>query len=279
MPVAQACNSYAGGTPGAYSGLLAYYRPGGYPLLISQGGDEQSTATLFETWEWKCGWQRATGPDPRVWGYAMADDPPLHMTILIGRKTWGWDGSGWLDLQIKPPVNVGSTSMVFDAAHQVLVLVDTYPTGVNTWTFDGRAWNKVSTSGPANEEGAALAYDPRSRTVVLFGGVSSTFGGGGYQTTWSWDGLRWRELNPDTSPPEGPAVMAYDDGTRQMILVTWDTATWEWTGTTWRQLTIDTPIYTTTAKLIYDSVRQQLFYWASGSVWTYAGTWVQVPLV
>lgn len=280
VPVAPACGTYSGGTPGTRTYLLAYYPPGGYPILFSQRADEPSTGTPFETWMWKCGWKHAAGPDPQVWGYAMAYYPALHQTILVGAKTMGWDGSSWIDLQVKPPLNLGTTSMVFDAARNVLLLVDSYPSGVNTWTFDGRSWKNLSTTGPANEAAAAVAYDPRSRAVLLFGGFASGYGGA-QQVTWRWDGSSWTLLDPDTSPPGGPAVMAYDEATRQMILVTWDPttaapATWEWTGVTWRQLEIAGPQFNLAAEIVYDAARQDLFYFVDGEVWAYTGTWAQL---
>lgn len=283
VPAAQACGTFSGGTPGARTYLLAYYRPGGYPILFSQGGDSPSTVTPFETWAWKCGWRHAAGPDPQVWGYAMAYDPALRQTILVGARTMGWDGSRWIDLQVKPPLNLGSTTMVFDAARNVLLLVDSYPSGVNTWTFDGRSWKNAWAGGPANEAGAAVAYDPRSRTVMLFGGFASG-SRGDQQVTWRWDGSSWTVLSPETSPPGGAAVMAFDEATRQMILVTWDgttagSVTWEWTGITWRQLGIAGPEYRLDAAMVFDPIRQDLFYWAGGAVWTYGGTWAQLPVV
>lgn len=280
-PPAQSCTSYISGIPGQWSALLAYYKPGGYPILLSQRGDEMATRTPFETWAWKCGWKREAGSNAQVWGYAMADDPAVHVTVLAGAKTWGWDGSAWQDMQIKPPANVGETSMVFDAARDVLLLVDTFPYGVHTWTFDGRSWKEVATDGPADEEGAALAYDPRSRTVLLFGGSASNYVG--KQVTWSWDGSSWRLLTPDSSPPGGPAAMAYDEATRQMILVSFDLSssgnrTWDWTGATWRRLGIDTPQFSPSVRMVYDSARQNVFFWDGASAWTYSGTWISVPV-
>jgi len=267
----QTCSSYSGGIPGSRAGMLAYYRPGGYPVLFSQGGDEPSTATAFATWIWRCGWTQAAGPDPNVWGYAMAYDPDLHETILVGVKTLGWNGLLWQDLHVAPPLNLGVMSMVFDEAHHVLVLTDAYRAGLNTWTFDGGAWRKASTSGPANAAGAALAYDPRSRAVLLFGAPPGAID----DETWSWDGSAWHQLQPATSPPSGEAVMAFDEATRQMILVNWDQTTWEWTGATWRRLDVAAPNYNSTARMVYDSAHGRLFYWVSGAVWTYAGSWRQ----
>lgn len=66
VPVAQACTTYGGGTPGDRTSMLAYYRPGGYPILFSQGGDSPGTVTGFETWTWKCGWSRVAGPDAQL---------------------------------------------------------------------------------------------------------------------------------------------------------------------------------------------------------------------
>jgi len=279
-PVVQSCTAHYNALPDAKYGLLAYYAAGAYPLLINDQLDS-SEISGSNTWMWKCGWQHVFGPDSQPSGYAMAYDPALRQTVLVGQRTMAWNGSGWVDLGAKPPLNLGSTSMVFDAARGVMVLVDSYASGVNTWTYDGRAWTKVSTSGPQDEAGAGVAYDPRTKAVILFGGLASA-GHGAQQVTWSWNGSSWTLLQPDTSPPGAQAVMGYDEATRQMILLTQDQATWEWDGTNWKELQIASPPFGAYIGLIYDSAHQYLFLWAGGpdyqkgsQTWTYTGTWAQ----
>ena len=263
VPMVADCSAQSALSPDGKQGVLAYYRPGGYPLLVNEQIDS-SDYTGQNTWKWGCGWSHASSPDPAQSGYAMAYDPALHMTVLAGHKTLGWDGTRWSDLHAAPPLNLGGTSMVFDEARGIIVLVDSFPSGVNTWTLDGHSWKRVSTAGPQNEAGAGVAHNPLSRTIMLSGGGAAE-GQGGQQATWSWDGSSWTLLQPADSPAGATSVMAYDAATRQMILLTQDSQTWNWSSSTWNQLNIASPPLVPGGRIVYDPARRQVLLWQAGT--------------
>src|SRR5439155_8527211 len=91
----------------------------------------------------------------------------------------------------------------------------------DTWEWDGARWvDRTATIAPAPRAFAAMAFDPVRRKVVLFGGCGSSMCmGGGLADTWEWDGARWTQLAPATSPPARMAhAMAYDGARHQLVM-------------------------------------------------------------
>jgi hypothetical protein len=136
-----------------------------------------------------------------------------------------------------PVLGFGFSAVDDPAAHQVLVFggVDSYD---STWLWNGTRWSLARPAvSPAGRFGAAAAYDPATQAVMLFGGRLAP--GQIENDTWSWNGSTWRELNNGTGgPPAGEgALMAWDDATRQMVLVTSFASdaskTWVWAGNHW----------------------------------------------
>lgn len=136
-----------------------------------------------------------------------------------------------------PVLGFGFSAVDDPAAHQVLVFgeVDSYDT---TWLWDGTRWSLARPLlSPPGRFGAAAAYDPATRQVLLFGGRLAP--GQIENDTWAWNGTSWSELNTGAGgPPAGEgALMAWDDATRQMVLVTSFAfnakKTWVWAGTHW----------------------------------------------
>jgi hypothetical protein len=273
------CDGPSNASPVMPDGLAAYDADGGYLIVVSQRSGVDSPGD-FGTWKWSCTWSRLTGPDQAPAGYAMAYDAALHMTILVGQKTMAWDGSQWLDMHATPPFNRGDTTLVYDAARSVLVLVDSFGPAAETWTYDGHAWRKVASAGPATQAGAA--YDPRSRKIVLF--APSPAGAVDRRAfTWTWDGTSWSWLNASTDPEADGGTMAYDEATSQMILVTRSGDTWSWDGSAWTQLGVRGPANIGSNGLVYDAAGRQLIlwqtwkYWDRSQTWTYNGVWTQLP--
>jgi photosystem II stability/assembly factor-like uncharacterized protein len=88
-----------------------------------------------------------------------------------------------------------------------------------------------------------MAYDPATGSVILFGGDD---GQAALDDTWSWDGSGWSRLHPAVSPPPRTrALMAYDPGTRRLVLTgghamnagdqagSEDSDTWSWDASGW----------------------------------------------
>jgi hypothetical protein len=137
-----------------------------------------------------------------------------------------------------PVLGFGFSAADDPATHQVVVFggVDSYDT---TWLWDGPRWSLARPlASPPGRFGAAAAYDPVTQVVMLFGGRLAP--GQIENDTWAWSGTNWSEINTGTDgPPAGEgALMAWDDATRQMVLVTsfafsGKSTTWVWAGNHW----------------------------------------------
>ena len=88
-----------------------------------------------------------------------------------------------------------------------------------------------------------MAYDAGHGQVILFGGQGN---GAVLADTWAWDGAKWTQLFPTTSPPPRyGAAMAYDSGHGKVILFGGYNGTgssgflfdtWSWDGANWTQI-------------------------------------------
>jgi Kelch motif/Galactose oxidase, central domain len=202
----------------------------------------------------------APGPAGRVWT-SWADDPATGQVVLFG---------GDQAYRTSGPDNVlGST-----------------------WTWNGSAWTKQQpAAAPSPRTGAAMVYDAATGQLLLFGGSSHPFSGGGYLgDTWTWDGTTWTELHPATSPPaRHNADMIYDAASSEVILFGgydghYLSDTWAWDGTTWTQLhPAASPPPRDTHSLVYDPATQTaiLFGGFNGEglsdTWSWDGTtWTQL---
>lgn len=87
---------------------------------------------------------------------------------------------------------------------------------------------------PPARTDAAMAYDPAMHEVLMFGGYGRSFTDLG--DTWAWNGHRWTQLHPKTSPSARQgAEMAYDPADREMVLFGGSTSGGDATGTwLWR---------------------------------------------
>ncbi|MFI5285746.1 MAG: hypothetical protein ACHQ4F_05455 [Candidatus Dormibacteria bacterium] len=94
------------------------------------------------------------------------------------------------------------------------------------------------TDQPAVAFGFSIAADLTNRRLVLFGGV------GNFAGTWLWDGAKWAQAHPATSPPgRYGASAAFDPQIGEVLLfggslmTGQDTGdTWAWDGTTWHEV-------------------------------------------
>ncbi len=191
----------------------------------------------------------------------------------------------------QPVLGFGASVADDPASHQVIAFggVDSYDT---TWLWGGGGWSLARPPvSPPGRFGAAAAYDPTSRWVLLFGGRLGP--GEVVNDTWAWDGNDWleRDVGGAGAPPPGEgALMAWDDATQQMVLVTPGITaageTWVWTGARWlRQLTGDLPLNAAGRGLAFDPASHRLLLvgarlptGAVGSTWEWAGDrWHALP--
>jgi len=206
----------------------------------------------------------ANSPSPRCC-VAMAFDPVSNSTLLFGGvigyysavgDTWALQGGQWSQLVTDnaPSPREGAV-MAYDAATNTVVLFGGTTTLLggccgdlnDTWVWNGATstWTQVKANGDPNSppprrfDGQGMAYDPNTRSVVLFGGVSSGPSG---QTvlgdTWTWNGVTqtWTNQNPVTSPDPDVAPIAYDAAMGVVVLFNGSSGkTWTWSGSNWQQ--------------------------------------------
>lgn len=88
-----------------------------------------------------------------------------------------------------------------------------------------------------------MAYDAATKMVVLFSGIRGD-GSPPLADTWTWDGCRWTQVSPATSPPgRSFGALAFDASSGKLVLFGGGSAnsdpsrndTWTWDGSTWRQ--------------------------------------------
>ena len=182
------------------------------------------TPPLGDTWLWDGAtgtWTQAspaTSPAPR-YNASMAYDGATGTVVMFGGvvlgggvstcgssadDTWVWDGATrtWTQVTpaVSPPARANAT-MAYDKARRKVVLYGGSGVGgaqdTATWLWDGatRTWTAApadSTPGGALRL-AAMDYHLPSQKTVLFGGVrpGSTFTLN--ESTWTWNGLKWRQ--------------------------------------------------------------------------------------
>jgi putative cell wall-binding protein len=206
-----------------------------------------------------------------------------------------------------PPVEAAQASAADDPATGQLVLYNPVVSapgcaiaGANsTWVWDGGAWtNPPGGKGPTGRVQPTLVYDGSTRQVIMFGGSPSHNCGAQTPTyladTWAWNGGRWTQLHPSTSPPAGAgACAAYDAATGEVVLFgdgtgvnggrVGDPNTWTWDGTTWTPhlLTPAPPTSTFACGMTYDATRSTVVFQSEAaagvSTWEWNGTaWAQL---
>ncbi|MEZ5966956.1 MAG: kelch repeat-containing protein [Planctomycetota bacterium] len=193
-------------------------------------------------------WSNPGGIAARV-THAQVYDMARGVVVVFGGQdasgalrndTWEWDGVSWEQRfpATVPPARYGG-AMVYDSLRQRCVLVAGYGAAgalQDTWAWNGLNWVLLAATGPGPRGLAGLAYDQARDRVVLFGGDRTFFGQANLNDTWEWDGVRWTQLAPPSSPaPRHGLAMAYDAGRQRVVLVggvgvanQWFDDTYEW---------------------------------------------------
>ena len=284
-------------------------------VVVMFGG--QSSVDLNDTWEFNgVDWTQvatAGAPTERIWP-AMAYDPNLGGTVIFGgavgtsyapvNDTWLYDGTSWQ--QIAPQISVNARFYVASAYESnrgdfVMfggsVIAGGGSNFGDTWSLQGVTTSAVDwaqstpATAPTGRVFSQMDYDSARGVSVLFGG-SSDSGPGNLNDTWEWDGARWTQMAPASSPPAVAAgMMAYDSSRGVSVLfggsgsTGTSSSTWEWDGTSWTQKSPATsPPARVWAAMTYDSARGRMVLFGgsgpSGSpadTWTYDGTtWTQI---
>lgn len=248
-----------------------------------------------------------TTPSART-AHALAHDAARGVTVLFGgtgseagacgspgdpecADTWEWDGTVWREIATTPsPPARYDHALAYDAARGVVVLfggrgIEAGACGTpgdvrcsDTWEWDGATWMEVTApSSPAARFGHALAYDAARGVTVLVGGNVATggcggTGGGTCFDTWTWDGARWTDVTPASTPrPRSSHALAYDVARGVTVLFGGNGSgtgvcgpagqsrcsdTWTWDGEAWTEVaTAIAPPARDSHALAYDATR------------------------
>lgn len=216
---------------------------------------------------------------------AMAYDPLHYVVLLFGgttteagdaqqtNETWAWNGHGWKQLHpaSSPPALQGR--MVYDDASQriILFLYQVQNAGKvanEMWSWDGMTWQQLYPATMPEAVGGSMAYDEARHEIVLFGGgVPSMRTVTMVNTTWTWDGMNWRQRNGAGVPfQDQNGRLVYDSVTQQTLLfgaINLD-ATWTWNGSTWvRVAAHGAPTAPYLGASAYDNAAQSVIVYAS----------------
>lgn len=203
-------------TPTLLRGASMAYQPGHSEAVLFGGQASYQRHYVLDTWVWSTGnpgaWTNvspANWPNARTYA-AMASS--ASTAVMFGGKnfdgplsdTWTWNGTNWTQVTgFTPGVTCPSARygamMAYDANNSTWVLfggVTTNGYAFDTWTFNGTTWTNVTggTPGlgaPLARASGVMAYHTASTSVVMFGGLTSTYA---LNDTWTWNGTNWTLL-------------------------------------------------------------------------------------
>ncbi len=220
-----------------HSVAMAYDEMHGATFLFSGAVMGGGPTTDGKMWKWNgTDWTSITTntpPAPRT-ASMMVYDSTRHVSVLFGgelagnmenAETWEFDGANWNKptLQGGTPPSRHAYSMVYDAAHQRVVLYGGAGPVSTTWTYDGTAWtDRGLQASPPARRAAAMAYDSVRGVIVLFGGNRNATSPGRATVgdTWEWDGVStsWDEKATTGPPARSSAAMAFDPVRGEVLL-------------------------------------------------------------
>jgi len=259
--------AYSSGPAARADSAIAYDAATRSTVLF--GGISTDGRSIYgDTWTWDGAWHAATpasSPSPRQ-GPAMAFDESAGDIVLFGGSsfpfeagaafgdTWTWNGTNWT--QQFPPVSPSPrvwSNMVYDPVNKRVLLFggsDT-PGGDDafndTWAWDGirKTWTELHPiASPSGRATNPLVYNPATKTVVLFGGVTTNLTP--LNDTWTWNGTNWEQQFPTSSPsPRNGPGLAYDAALGAVVLFGGAVGTccsnnlndtWTWDGVNWTEV-------------------------------------------
>src|SRR5690606_29896612 len=188
---------------------------------------------------------------------AMCYDARSQCMLLFGgaftvgsgyrNDTWLWDGRDWTEAQsaVKPPAGYGAP--VYDSRRgDIVMVVAAIGHPITTWRWTrANGWRQVHhvTIPPYIDFVAPqAAYDPvRDRVVALLQQRRP-----GFQTeitTWTFDGVDWRQESPANGSPVGRMLYSPELG-GVVVIVNADHVPadphqiWRWDGTDWTRVPV-----------------------------------------
>ena len=203
----------SGGPTGLAGSAIAFDRVRQRVIVFGGVRVSAAGAALFsnETWELdptSCSFAlRTTAAAPSARADAhMTWDVDRHVAVMFGgaagttvlSDAWEWDGAaGTWTARTTPAELVGRTEAAFtyDETRKRSVLFGGMSSAgallQDVWEYDGAtgSWATIAASGgPSARRSASSAFDPDRHRVVVFGGMTSSWG---LADLWEWDGTAW----------------------------------------------------------------------------------------
>ncbi|MCA8953163.1 MAG: hypothetical protein KDE27_26865 [Planctomycetes bacterium] len=204
-------------------------------------GGHDSGGDLDETWELEgLNWRNRLPPTgPAARGDAgLVFDAARNRTVLFGGRAngtcgtplgdlWEWDGQLWLPRNGFPntPPAAGGVQPVFDDQRGVVWML----VNDEMWRYDGAGWDRFA--WPSRRERTGYTFDEaRSRLIIACGRTNTTE----LDEVWEWDGNRWHERTPPSSPAARQATaICYATNRGDCVLLGGYDATGSALGDTW----------------------------------------------
>lgn len=232
----------------------AYDTARGVLVVIDTGLDDMSGSLLeFDGQQWQAQYLASVNPQQGV----IVQDPLLQRPCFLACHFsysplpvawWQWNGRQWQSLPSTGPLPWReSFAAAADRLHNnVVVFGGATAAGVvaETWTGSNAAWQQATPAvAPSPRLLPGMAWDGVRNEVLLFGGAAG-YGGTLLGDCWSWDGARWRLLQPANSPPaRQEALLAEVPNTGEVLLCGGRDAAgtilpdaWLWDGSNWTQV-------------------------------------------
>lgn len=203
-------------------------------LVIYSGtvaGASNNRKWFTDTWEWdgKNWLQIETQTNPGIRFFSgMVYDPVRKSTLLFGgandkfelhNDTWGFDGKEWKQLFINgPSQRWPATMFYFPATKKIYVygghtMISPTQRGLaaDTWELNESGWKEIESSSlPGKQEGVKVVFDEKSNEMwMVCGGLEGPepkF----VNTTWAFNGNKWRVTNIKNLPSRGGHGLVYD---------------------------------------------------------------------
>lgn len=251
-------------------------------------------------------WQRVrTEGGPTDCGFPVgafdSDRQRLVISCADG-KLWEFDGSAWKQFSdLKPaPENRRWASMEYDPVRRRTVLFGGFAgfSYLNdTWLWDGTRWTRAEKSGaPDGRALTTMFWDPIQKRMTIFGGIGRKSDNDRiqrYGDMWVFDGTRWSEVKPASSPGPRYGAQAEWDPSRERVVMFGGKSgeeiylgeEWEWNGTTWSRVdSVNAPTPRMNAAMAWDPVSGSLIHFGGYAGLHFAdlffvrdGVWSAVP--
>jgi hypothetical protein len=154
------------------------------------------------------------------WLFGGLSEYSYDTSIDYYSDIWAYRDGGWSlitpEVAANVPFDCATPVGAMDTDRNVLVVVCE---GADVYEWNGTAWKTFTslTTNPPIRRFAGGVYDQTLKKFVLFGGYDAfnTY----RQDTWTWNGIAWTELKPNTKPDRrAQSVMWYDPLAKKTIL-------------------------------------------------------------